>query len=207
MQRATSRWWSANCVLRMAKNVFLTARGLQTDYISAERHLRKHDKSYDTWCTEQREKYRRENPTLHVSSQTATPEHHKDVIIWKSECGIPTSALEHPIFRHKIVRGMCPTPSRREKLNELTIEYAKQLRTKTCIDFGFKFSDVSVCMDTSTIHHRTTCAVTLVHKGISMCWAIKPMSSTDATAFKRWLQGKVWSLIHNSAKAYFFGCI
>ena len=56
----------------------------------------------------------------------------------------------------------------------------------------FLFSEqqcmVSVCMDTSTIHRRTTCAVTLVRKGISMCWAIKPMSSNDATAFKLLLE-------------------
>ena len=167
---------------------FLIARGMQTDYMAPEKHLLKHDKSYDVWAREQQEKRRRENPTINISPQAASPEHHKDMIIWKSQCGIPSSALEHSPFRNKIMRGLCSTPPRREKMDELIVEYAGQARTKTCIEFGFKFSDVSVCMDTSTIHHRTMCAVTLVCKGTSMCWTIKPMSSIDAPSFKSLLE-------------------
>ena len=88
--------------------------------------LLKHDKSYDVWAREQQEKRRRENPTINILPQAASPEHHKDMIIWKSQCGIPSSALEHPLFRNKIMRGLCSTPPRREKMNELIIECAGQ---------------------------------------------------------------------------------
>ena len=113
-----------------SKKRFLVPRGLSTDYHSAEKHLVKHDKKYDTWCAEQNKKRRRANPTLNISSQASKPQDHKDIIVWKAEFGISTAALEHPLFLNRIVRGMCPTPPRREKLNELTIEYAKQTRVK-----------------------------------------------------------------------------
>ena len=53
-----------------------------------------------------------------------------------------------------------------------------------CVDLGFKFSRVSLCLDTATFHHRTTCAVTMINYGVSMCWTVRPMPASDASAFQ-----------------------
>ena len=64
---------------------FLIAKGLQTDSMAPEKHLLKHAKTYDVWSREQQEKRRCENPTINISRQAASPEHHEDMItIWKS---------------------------------------------------------------------------------------------------------------------------
>ena len=45
------------------------------------------------------------------------------------------------------MRGVYSTSKRKDE----STEYAGQARTKSCIEFGFEFSDVSVCMDHRTI--------------------------------------------------------
>ena len=54
-----------------------------------------------------------------------------------------------------------------------------------CVDLGvLNLSHVSLCLDTATFHHRTTCAVTMINYGVSMCWTVRPMPASDASAFQ-----------------------